>query len=476
MHKRPGLSQIIEPPCDATLQRRRQALARLGAFAAAPLAACSSIDPTGASADTVEAAFEYAFPLFEMARTRYNALDNPANPLRGRVNTLAHRRALSDHTSRAVTTPNNDTLYSSAWLDLSATPVRVSVAQMPAGRYWSVALMDAFSNNAAMLGTRLDGRGPVEATLVGPRWRGALPDGSTARVIRLPGDDVWLLARWLVDGPQDLPAAHAMQDGLRLTPLVATAANNLIERVPPRSSLDPENFLAVVNQMLARNPAPAADSQLLWRYSAAGLRPGALNLWPTLSISVQQLWRERIGAMHANLRAGAARGAREVQGWRLAAATLGNFGSDHALRAATALGGLAALEPVEAVYFSRELDAAGQPLDGQHRYRIRVPAAGVPSDSFWSLSVYERLPDGRLFFTDNPIQRYAIGDRTPGLRKNGDGSLDLWLQRVAPSGIDTAPNWLPAPAGPLQLTLRAYLPKPELREGRALLPSIERLG
>ena len=137
-----------------------------------------------------------------------------------------------------------------------------------------------------------------------------------------------------------------------------------------------------------------------------------------------------------------------------------------------ALGGLAALEPVEAVYLTRLADADGTLLDGGRRYRIRVPAGGLPLDGFWSLSVYERMPDGGLFFTDSPIQRYAVGDRTPGLQRQADGTLDLWLQRETPTDPAQRTHWLPAPPGPLQLSLRAYLPRPELREGRAALPTV----
>ena len=439
-----------------------------------PSSAASST--RSALADTVDAAFEYAFPLYEMARTRYGALEHLANPGRGQVNVLGHRRTLSDHRARAVTTPNNDTLYSSCWLDLSAGPVRISVAQMPAGRYWSVALMDFFTNHIAVLGSRLDGPGPVMASLVSARWTGARPAG---RVIVAPGDDVWLLGRWLIDGPHDLAAGHAMQDGLGVLPTIGSrtdpaAARRAMGRVLPRSSTDPEVFLAVVNQALASNLAPGQDAVLLSRYASVGLG-AAMPTWADLPEPVRAAWRDRIGPGHAALRSGLARAARSVQGWRLPPEAIGNFGADHALRAAVALGGLAALEPAEAIYLSRETDVSGTQLDGQQRYRIRIPATGVPTDAFWSLSVYERMPDGRLFFTDNPIGRYSVGDRTPGLRRAVDGAFDVWLQQRQPDDPAQRSNWLPAPPGPMQLSLRAYLPRPELRQGQAALPIVERV-
>jgi len=83
------------------------------------------------------------------------------------------------------------------------------------------------------------------------------------------------------------------------------------------------------------------------------------------------------------------------------------------------------------------------------------------------------MPDGRLFFADNPIRRYSIGDRTPGLRRNADGSLDLYIQQALPPAADRS-NWLPAPAGPLSLILRAYLPRPALIDESYAPPVLER--
>lgn len=418
----------------------------------------------------VDAAFEYAFPLYEMARTRYNALDNPANPMRNSANRVGHRRNLATHRNRDVTTPNNDTLYSGAWLDLSAGPLGIDIAAQPAGRYWSVALMDFFTNHVAILGSRLDGAGPVQATLVGPNWRGALPTG---RVIHMPGNDAWLLGRWLAEGAHDLEAARAMQDRLRLSANAEAAA---MARVAPRHSADAENFLAVVNQALARNPGPKEDAADLARYVSVGLHAGAGPAWAGLEESVRAAWQRRIAPAHEALRAGLMRSGSTVQGWRQPPPPTGDFGREHALRAAVALGGLAALPPIEAVYLSRQQDASGQALDGAHRYRVRIPPGGVPCQAFWSLSVYERMPDGRLFFIDHPGARYAIGDRSPGIGVGPDGAMDIWLQAGEPADAAQRANWLPIRPGPLHLTLRAYLPRPALREGTAVLPTLERLG
>ena len=127
------------------------------------------------------------------------------------------------------------------------------------------------------------------------------------------------------------------------------------------------------------------------------------------------------------------------------------------------------------MYFHANFDAQGEPLNGRHAYRWRVPPGGVPAEAFWSLTMYEAMPDGRYFLVNNPVRRYAIGDRTAGLAVNGDGSFDILIQRDAPAGA-LASNWLPAPDGPLRLALRAYLPKPVLLTRQWRVPPLTRVA
>ena len=353
-----------------------------------------------------------------------------------------------------------------AWLDLSAGPVRVRVGAMPAGRYWSVALMDAFTNHFAVLGQRADGCGPVEVTLLGPGQHDAVCSG---RVIRAPGNDVWLFARWLVDGVDDLANSHAMQDRLEVLP--PPGLTHSPRRVPGLPT-DPQNFLAVVNEALQRNPPPASDSHWLQRWSRIGLRPAAADLWHDLGDEVRHAWITHTATAYDKLRRAGASGRRDVQGWVTSGPEIGNFGDNFALRASVALGGLGALEPVEAKYFVRFTDDAAQPLDARNPLILSVPPGGIPTDSFWSFSMYEPTADGQRFFADNPIHRYSIGNRTHGLVYNADGSLDIALQHEAPTEARLLANWLPAPRGPFQISLRTYLPRRELLDGTARMPTV----
>jgi hypothetical protein len=83
------------------------------------------------------------------------------------------------------------------------------------------------------------------------------------------------------------------------------------------------------------------------------------------------------------------------------------------------------------------------------------------------------MPDGGPYFSDNPIDRYSIGDRTSGFKRAADGSLEIVMSRTEPTSRPNA-NWLPAPAeGNFVTILRAYLPKAELLEGIYQIPPIQ---
>ncbi len=393
-------------------------------------------------------AWFYALPLIEMATTRARAL-----AAGGRINSFAPVRGLADHTSRFVTTPNNDTLYSSGWIDLTKGPVTLTVPPM-GSRYWSVAVMDMFTNNNVVLGSRTVGGDGGTFTLVGPG-----EDAWPANAIQVATPHAWVLARVLVDGPDDVPAVQALLKALTLAGPTNTPA---VPAYAGRAALA-DDYFAGARALLASDPAPMTDLGLL-RRTAAVLGPKA----GPLSDSA------KAGVAEAQTIAKVAFGRQSyVQGWSYPRADLGDFGQDYLYRAAVALGGLGALPVAEAMYMRAQGDGQGL-FAGDGLFRLSLPAQ-LPLDAFWSLSMYEATADGQFFFTDNPLNRYAIGDRTRGLTRNADGSLDIWISRTDPGGARTA-NWLPAPkAGPYALFLRAYLPKAELLDGRWRLPAIEKV-
>ena len=414
-------------------------------------------------------AFVFGLPSYELARTRHNDLigtwDQPSLP----ANTVQHGRSLSGAADRWITTPNNDTLYSRAWLDLSKGPVMVAVDAQPRGRYWSVALMDARTRNFAFLGERLHGEGPARITLVGPQDD---ISGMRGHEVRAPSNDVWLLARWIVEGDDDLAEARAMQD--RLSILAEAAATP--SEVVPTGARDPENFLAVVAEQLARNPLKGQEAAWMTSLAFVGVLPGERNPWSLLTAEVRDAWTANIDLCHQRLSQAFMGRRRQVDGWWVSEDQLGEGALGYEWRAGVALAGLGGLDSSEAVYAARATDDAGQPLHGQHTYRLIVPSSGIPADSFWSISLYELMPDGRRFFAHNPIGRYAISDRTPGLNRGPDNALEIGLQHTVPADALGRANWLPLPATPFVLVLRAYHPSGELRRWEVALPKLERVS
>ncbi|MCG2839456.1 DUF1254 domain-containing protein [Sandaracinobacter sp. RS1-74] len=413
-------------------------------------------------AQTTEAALK-AYPAYSLARVRNGQLARFAHEGVNGSNRLLHRPDLAGPRDRSVTTPNNDTLYSSAFLDLSAGPVTLKVPALP-DRYHSVAVMDARTDNVVIVGTRDGGEGGEISLYFGDEPEA---DAEGARRFRIPSPEAWLLVRTLVDGPADLEAARAAQQGFVLEALEAGPGGPQAVAVLPVQP-DPATLLRVVNPIVAQSPALKAPE-----LAATGYGQGA-DAFEKLPVWRQWLWRLLLPRLFQRIEKGLFHGLRSTgDGWSQTPPGIGTAEASDALRAAVALAGLGALPAEEAIYWSAAIDRQGREFDGRKRYRLTVPA-NVPARAFWSLSLYERLPDGRLFYVDNPIDRYAVGNRTPGLVRNADGSLTLTIAAVDPG---EGANWLPAPArGPFTLIFRAYLPEDPILKGEWRLPAVEAVG
>lgn len=421
------------------------------------------VPAVAAAADAPEverarAAYRFGFPVYQMMFQRGQGAARLPPGFNG-TNMMFHRATLADHRAREVTTPNNDTLYSNAWLDLSGPPVLLTLPALP-DRFHVVSMLSLFTDNVALLGTRANGGNDGRFLVAGPDWKGEVPDGVT--LIRAPTTDVWLIVRMLVDGPAELPVARLIQSGFTLSTLGSAPYRPMANLASDPT--DPKVFLAVVNEALARGPLPPLQAG-----KAAALREAGIGVsWDSLTPAMQTAWQDNARRFYDELKGGLGWIA---DGWIYPKPTLGIYGDDDLYRAKVALNGMAALPLTDATYISTGTDEGGMPLDGNKGYRLHVPA-NVPVKGFWSLSIYEIAPDGRLFFTENPIGRFAIGDRTKGLRRNADGSLDITISNSPPE--DKA-NWLPAPPGPFRLTFRGYYPEPALASGTFRLAAVTRL-
>jgi len=468
-----------QPPVD--VQALADAIVRLSHFALAAGDALDSVElnpfmvlPEGACAlDAVlltharpaasPAARLWAMttlPLFEMARMRASntarkharagfAGDSPASRMRW-VNQFTHTRRLRGPDDKEVVTPNNDTLFTNAWLDLSEGPLVMEVPEMGA-RYWVLGFLDAWTNPWAYAGRRTTGGGAQRLFVHGPGWQGQVPAGMHG--IRAPGDDVWVIGRILVDAdPSDLAQVHALQDRFAIRrPDGAPALSRIDTLFDNRDTDVPglHEYLRVLAAMLARNP-PAAPL------------PPRPDDTGELQAALDQVYTELRDVAQPSELGG---------GWTTAVAVRTSFGDDVVTRARVARNWIGTLGIDEAMYIMAEVDARGEPLTGARSYVLRFPPEGGPRvGAFWSITLYRRSD---CLLAANPIGRHSIGDRTPGLLHDDDGGLSILIQADDPG---PGKNWLPSPAGEgFYLTLRLYQPQRAHLEGAFDYPPVQPL-
>ncbi len=420
----------------------------------------------------VAQAYLFGYPLVIMDVTRANAALTLGPP-----NQLQRVRRFPDADFHEVVRPNVDTLYTTAFISLEQPHVFEMAAND--ARYEVMPFMNAWTDVFAAPGTRSTGTQGGRFLLVGPQWHGPMPAGLT--LLRSSTTMVWLIGRTQTNGASDYAIVHGLQDGLRLRSLAAwqagledapvawqAAAVKPAPAIEQMKAMPTEEFFIRLALLMKQNPPHAADTPMLAKLASLGLAPGQPPQWGLLERGSAALGRAladfgvaRELAQPRNL----------VRGWSTPPATLGQYGTDYATRAAVAMVGLGANLPQDAIYPNTRVDSTGQLLDGSHRYALHFKASELPPvNAFWSLTAY----DAHDFFIANPLQRYALGDRDP-LVYNADGSLDLVLQAQPPSA-DREPNWLPVQAGePFLLNARLYWPKAAALDGRWGMPAVQRL-
>lgn len=423
-------------------------------------------------------AYVYLYPLITMDVTRKQLTnsDPKVAGLGGAPNTFNHVRAFPAADMRAVVRPNFDTLYSSAWLDLTNGPVVVSTADT-GGRYFLLPMLDMWTNVFAVPGKRTNGTGAANFAVVPPGWSGTLPPD--VERIQAPTPHVWIIGRTQTDGVNDYDAVHKIQDGYKLTLLedwgkTPRAIEQKIDpsvdvKTPPLqqvNSMPAADYFRYGAELMQQNPPQVTDWSLLQRMKRIGIEPGNFD-----SAKVDPDALAQGAAAGLKLMADKAPTlARVANGWQMNTDTMGVYGDYYLKRAIVAMVGLGANQPEDAIYPLNVADADGQPVVGGNSYVLHFDKGDLPpANAFWSLTMY----DAEGFQVANPINRFAIGDRD-ALKFNADGSLDLFIQNENP-GPDKEANWLPAPdSGKLGLTLRLYYPKQEALDGRWSPPAIQR--
>ena len=411
-------------------------------------------------------AYRFGYAFVENYRTLYaQALDADDPRYTGGFGHYRHYSTPARPENTDIVTPNNDTPYSWGWFDLRAEPWVVSVPAID--RYYILPFHQLDTVYAGYVGAVRTGTGAGSYLLAGPGWDGVVPDGIAA-VVRSTTDVVGCLGRTaLVD--DDVDGLRAIQRSYEVEPLSLFSGLPVPEPAPAldwpvwdeREHTRGTGFFRLLDFLLQLAPVTDDDRSVRGQIAEIGLT-GAGTFDPA--------------GREADLLAGLEDGAAELAGLAERTATsFGLFGTRQEMagrydaRNLGAMKGIYGLPTSEAWYGGWLVDSDGEPPVGAHAYTVTFGPDELPDVRFfWSATMY-RLPERLL--VANPIGRYSIGDRTPGVVRGADGSLTLLVQHDPPP--DTA-NWLPAPEGPFTAIVRGYGGGPSMQDGTYRLPPLVR--
>ncbi len=447
------------------------ALAMMSLLSPGP-AVAASISEDEAHAIGVDA-YLYFYSLVTMDLTRRQLTNQEPGPgsLGGPMNRFANVPTFPTADMRAVVRPNFDTLYSSGWLDLTKEPMVVSVPDT-GGRYYLLPMLDMWTDVFASPGWRTTGTAAQNFLVTPPGWSGTVPADFTQ--IKAPTPYVWIIGRTKTDGPADYDAVHTIQAGYKITPLSQWGK----EPVPPEVKIDPSvdmktppkvqvdtmpagQFFAYAAELLKLHPPHITDEPIIAQLRQIGFEPGksfdldkadpaVKSALVTAPEGAQKLMAWKVPTI-----------ARVANYWSMNTDTMGVYGNYYLKRAIVTQMGLGANLPEDAIYPLNLGDSEGKPLDGANNYVIHFDKNQIPpAEAFWSVTLYD--PEG--FQIANPLNRFAVSSWMP-FKYNSDGSLDLYFQNGSP-GAGKEANWLPAPKGPFNLTMRLYAPKSDALTGK----------
>jgi hypothetical protein len=425
-------------------------------------------------------AYVYFYPLILMDLTRKQMTNLDEKEFgKGPMNKFVNVPAYPPADFKAVVRSNFDTLYSSAWLDLSSEPLVVS-APDTGGRFYLLPMIDMWTDVFASPGSRTTGTKAGDFLITPPGWSGTVPAGLTQ--IASPTSYVWVIGRTRTDGPPDYDAVHKVQAGYTITPLsgwgkaakpVTVNTDPSVDmKTPPMVQADTMAtgaYFAYAAELLKIHPPHITDQPILAQMKTIGIEPGKSFDLSKLDPAVQKGLEGVPADAQALMKWKIPTLARVVNYWSMNTDTMGVYGNYYLKRAIVAQVGLGANVPEDAIYPLNLGDSEGKPLDGANRYTIHFDKGATPPvGAFWSLTLYDMAG----FQVGNALNRFAVSSWMPFVH-NADGSLDLYFQSDSP-GKDKEANWLPAPKGPFNLTMRLYAPESDALTGKWNPPPIRR--
>jgi hypothetical protein len=428
-------------------------------------------------------AYTYGYPLVETYKTFHKqAIDQNSPDYKAPLNQLGHFRTVATPEDKFVVTPNSDTPYSFAWLDLRAEPMVVTMPKIEPDRYYSAQLVDLYTHNFGYLGTRSFGSEGGDFLIAGPGWQGEKPPGVRA-VIPCETQILYALFRTQLFNPGDLQNVHQIQDAYRVRPLsfyLGNPAQHPAPAVdwPPLSDGMSESVkvFGYLNFLLQFCPTHPSEKEMMARFAKLGIGAGkpfsdqelAPEIKKAMEEGIAAVWQEDFAGFMKRVNAGEVTSA-DLFGTRKFLKT------NYLYRFAGAKLGLYGNSREEAFYPPYFVDSQGDKLDGaKHGYVLRFEKGQLPpAGAFWSFTMYDGPTQ---YLVANPLNRYLLNSTMlDSFHYGADGSLTLYVQKDSP-GAGKESNWLPAPDGPFYCIMRLYIPKPALFSGQWKQPPLQRLA
>jgi hypothetical protein len=415
-----------------------------------------------------EEGFIYGLPIVMNYAVMYEySVDKNSGQYKAPFNQIKNEPRVFTSKDTAVITPNSDTPYSFAWMDLRAEPVVLSVPAVDPKRYYSIMLCDGNTFNYGYIGSRATGSDAGDYMVAGPDWQGATPPG-IKKVFRSTTQFSIAGYRTQLFNPADMPNVEKIQAGYKVQPLSAylkqpvTVGAAAVDFPKIDKELVKKNFFEYLDFSLQFAPAGPEEKEIRAKLARIGVGPGKTFDFKELPIAHKLEIGLAMKEGEEKIEKYLAGGQKEVNGWKIGS-LFGDrafFNGDWLKRAAAAKGGIYGNDAEEAMYPYTKALANGEALDGsKHNYTLTFPAGQTPPvNAFWSVTMY----DGKTqLLIENPINRYLINSpMLPDMKTNADGSLTLYIQNKSP-GADKESNWLPAPNGDIYLVMRLYWPKTE---------------
>jgi len=423
----------------------------------------------------------YSLVTMDVTRKQFTNLEPGKMPGRGPMNMFNNVPTYPPADDRGVVRPNFDTLYSIAYLDMTKEPVVVSVPDTN-GRYYLLPMLDMWSDVFASPGWRTTGTQAGNFLVTPPGWRPDLRERFIDE-FKLPRDTqridaptpyVWVIGRTKTDGPADYDAVRKIQAGFKVTllsewgkppkPAEVKIDPSIDMKTPPKIQVDTMpagKYFAYAAELLKLQPPHITDEPILAQMKRIGIEPGKSFDIEKVSPAVKKALESAPEAAQKLMEWKIPTLARVANHWSMNTDTMGVYGNYYLKRAILAQIGLGANLPEDAIYPLNLSDDTGRPLDGSNKYTLHFEKSATPPvNAFWSVTLY----DSEGFQVANPLDRFAVSSWMP-FKYDPDGALTLYFQNESP-GKDKEANWLPAPKGAFNLTMRLYAPKSEALTGR----------